>query len=452
MTPTALEIADRVGAGELTAEAAVGESLRRFVRLDGDLNAFTHVFADRALIEARAIDSALAAGAPPGPLCGVPFAVKNLYDIAGEATLVGSVVRADAAPATSDAPLVARLKAAGAILIGALNMDEFAYGFVTENAHYGPTRNPHDLDRIVGGSSGGSAAAVAAGIVPLTLGSDTNGSIRVPAALCGIFGLKPTFGRLDRTGVFPFVDSLDHAGPFAATLTDLAAVYDVLAAGEGVPPIGRGLAAAAARPLRVGVLGDHFTEGAFPEVLVSLQRAGEALGATFGVSLPGARAARSAAFCLTSYEGGRLHREEVRTRADLYDPAVRDRLRAGLLLPDEVAAAAQAVRRLFREEARRLFLDYDVLLAPTTPCPAPKIGQATMLLNGEEVSVRRNLGAYTQPISFIGLPVVNVPVFNAGALPLGVQIIAPAWREDLAFAAAARLVAAGVAVAHPPPI
>jgi aspartyl-tRNA(Asn)/glutamyl-tRNA(Gln) amidotransferase subunit A len=363
-------------------------------------------------------------------------------------TLAGSIIRKDAAPAVADAPMVARMKAAGAILVGALNMDEFAYGFVTENAHHGPAHNPHDLTRIAGGSSGGSAAAVAGRLVPLSLGTDTNGSIRVPSGLCGVFGLKPTFGRLDREGAFPLAESLDHVGPFALGVADLAAAYDAMA-DAGAAAVS-GLETASQRPLRVGVLGGWFTQGAFPEVVEGLTLAGEALEARFDVDLPGAEAARSAAFCLTTCEGARLHWRDLATRPGDFDPAVRDRLLAGTRLPDEVVAAARAYRPVFRAAARRLFEDYDVLLAPATPCPAPVIGQATMWLAGEEVSVRRNLGAYTQPISYIGLPVVAAPVNRPGRLPAGVQIIAPAWREDLALAAALRLERLGVVASHRP--
>jgi len=207
---SAFDIAAQVRDGDVTARAITEATLASIEKRDGALNAFTAVTADRALAAADAVDSARAVGKPLGPLAGVPFAVKNLFDIEGLPTLAGSKIRRDAPSPTRDATLVQRLTAAGAILVGALNMDEFAYGFVTENAHDGPVRNPHDPTRIAGGSSGGSAAAVAAGLVPLTLGSDTNGSIRIPAGLCGVFGLKPTYGRLSRQGVFPFVESLDQ--------------------------------------------------------------------------------------------------------------------------------------------------------------------------------------------------------------------------------------------------
>jgi aspartyl-tRNA(Asn)/glutamyl-tRNA(Gln) amidotransferase subunit A len=326
-------------------------------------------------------------------------------------------------------------------------MDEFAYGFVTENAHYGPTHNPHDLKRIAGGSSGGSAAAVAAGLVPLSLGSDTNGSVRVPAALCGVYGLKPTRGRLPTEGVFPFVRQLDVAGAFARSVEDLALAYDVLS-GDG--PLSPRLAELSEAPLRVGALGGWFVQGGASEVLQAYGAAAGALEAETDVELEGAEAARSAAFCLTAYEGGQLHLAELRSRAEDYDPAVRDRVIAGALLPLEVAEEALAFQPVFRRAAQRLFQRFDVLLAPATPCPAPFIGQAMMEIDGEPVSVRKNLGAYTQPISFIGLPVLTAPVNRPGRLPVGIQIITDHGREDLALAAAARLAARGVIAAPPP--
>lgn len=454
-----VEIAGEVRAGRVTARAVTEATLSRIQRLDGDINAFTAVTAERALAAAEAVDAEIAAGRAVGRLAGVPFAVKNLFDIQGLQTLAGSKIRRKAAPPSQDATLVQRLTAAGAVLVGALNMDEFAYGFVTENAHDGPVRNPHDPTRIAGGSSGGSAAAVAAGLVPLTLGSDTNGSIRIPAGLCGVFGLKPTYGRLSRQGVFPFVESLDHVGPFARSVEDLALAYDVL---QGADPAGdpicvreaellaSRLDALAEQPLRVGVLGGWFQQGAFREVLEALGRVGDALEASNTVTLQSAQAARAAAFCLTAFEGGELHHDDLAKRAMDYDPAVRDRLLAGALLPEGVAEAAKRFRTIFRDEVREAFQHYDILLAPASVCPAPPIGQATMEMDGVPVSVRKNLGAFTQPISYVGLPVVAAPVNRPGQLPIGVQIIAPAWREDLAFAAALRLQHAGVVAAHPP--
>ena len=224
MTSTAMAIATAIQQGETTATAIVTDTLDRIQAQNDRLNCFTTLLTASARNAAAEIDRKLAAEEPVGSLAGVPFAVKNLFDIAGTTTLAGSKINQDHPPATQDATVVARLKAAGAILVGALNMDEYAYGFVTINHHYGATPNPHDLTRIAGGSSGGSAAAVAAGLVPLTLGSDTNGSIRVPAALCGVYGLKPTYGRLSRAGTFLFSSSLDHIGPLARSIADIALV------------------------------------------------------------------------------------------------------------------------------------------------------------------------------------------------------------------------------------
>jgi len=461
MSPAnALETAAAVRSGRTTARASVEAALVRVERGNPVLNAFTAVLAERALARADALDARIARGEGVGALAGVPFAVKNLFDIAGLPTLAGSKIRRTAPPPSDDATLIQRLEAADAILVGALNMDEFAYGFVTENAHDGPTRNPHDKTRIAGGSSGGSAAAVAGGMVPLSLGSDTNGSIRIPASLCGIFGLKPTWGRLSRQGVFPFVDSLDHAGAFARTVEDLALAYDLMqgADPDGDPacrraaePVAEALAGLADRPLRVGVLGGWFAQGAFPEVLSALDSVAEALGARDRVILPRAQAARAAAFCLTPVEAAELHLADLKTSAMDYDPAVRDRLLAGALLPHGVARAAQRYRTVFRDEVRRAFEQFDILLAPASVCPAPGIGQTTMEMGGQPVSVRKNLGAFTQPISYIGLPVLTAPVNRTGQLPIGVQIIAPSWREDLALATGLKLQRLGVAAAHAPP-
>ena len=201
----ALAIAAMVRSGAISAAAVAEAALARIALRNPVLNAFTTITAERALNDARGVDAKLARGEDPGPLAGVPFAVKDLFDIAAVVTRAGSKIDAEGAPAAADATLVRRLAEAGAVLVGALNMDEYAYGFTTENSHYGPTHNPHDPARIAGGSSGGSAAAVAGGLVPLALGSDTNGSIRVPASLCGVFGLKPTYGRLGRGGARLFV-------------------------------------------------------------------------------------------------------------------------------------------------------------------------------------------------------------------------------------------------------
>ncbi|MDX7951911.1 amidase family protein, partial [Lichenihabitans sp. Uapishka_5] len=279
MTPphamSATAIAAAIRDGSLTAGAVVTATLDRIAAFDPGLGAFTTVTAARALARAEAVDAARRAGADPGPLAGVPFAVKNLFDLAGTTTRAGARINRDNPPATRDATLVERLEAAGAICVGALNMGEYAYDFTGENIHDGPSRNPHDLGRMSGGSSGGSGTAVAAGLVPLALGSDTNGSIRVPASLCGLFGLKPTLGRLSRARSFPFVASLDHLGPLGRSVADLALAYDAMQgldaddpaqAARPVEPVSSHLGAGTAG-LRIAVADGYFRQNAEPQAL-----------------------------------------------------------------------------------------------------------------------------------------------------------------------------------------
>jgi aspartyl-tRNA(Asn)/glutamyl-tRNA(Gln) amidotransferase subunit A len=336
-------------------------------------------------------------------------------------------------------------------------MGEYAYDFTGENAHDGPSRNPHDLARMTGGSSGGSAAAVAGGLVPFALGSDTNGSIRVPASLCGLFGLKSTYGRLSRARTFPFVGSLDHVGPLARSARDLALAYDAMQGHDEDDPV------CARRPVepallaltrgtagvRIAVAGGYFRRGAMPESLAAVDRVAQALAASREIEIPEAARARAAAFVITTAEGASLHLERLRTRANDYDPAVRDRLISGALVPAALVERAQKFRRWYRARVLELFGEVDVILAPATPGPAPLIGQQTFALDGVTTPVRANLGIFTQPISFIGLPVVAVPV-PLDPLPVGVQIIAAPWREDVALATAHALEQMGVAKAPRP--
>ena len=438
-----------------SAAQAVRCSLERIAATDARVNAFTTVLVERATARAQHVDRQGA----DGPLAGVPFAVKNLYDIAGVTTLAGSKIERAAPPASQDALLVRRLEAAGAVLVGALNMDEYAYGFTTENTHHGATRNPHDLSRISGGSSGGSGAAVAAGQVPLTLGSDTNGSIRVPASLCGVFGLKPTFGRLPRTGTYPFVASLDHLGPMARSVSLLAQAYDAMQGPDAADPacVSRpvettaGLLDRGSDGLRVGVLQGWFTEQAGDAARTAVQRVAQALRARQEVRWPEVERARAAAFLITNAEGAALHLPDLRTRAQDFEPLSRDRFLAGALLPAAWIAQAQRLRRWFAREVAASFRGVDLVLAPATPCTAPPIGTEWLEIAGQRLPARASLGLLTQPVSCIGLPVVTVPVWGcdpaAPHLPLGVQLIAAPWREAACLRAASELEAAGVASA-----
>jgi len=438
----------------MSAVATIQATLADIAARNPALNAFTTVTADRALARAAELDASRANGRAKLPLEGMPFAVKNLIDIAGLPTLAGARINREHPPATADATLISRLEAAGAILVGALNMGEYAYDFTGENVHDGPSRNPHDPTRMSGGSSGGSGSAVGAGLVPLALGSDTNGSIRVPASFCGVFGLKPTFGRLSRAGSFPFVTSLDHLGPLARTVSDLAAAYDAMqgwdpldpvCAERDAEPVSAGLSRGV-EGLRIATLDGYFRRGATPQALDAVAAVASALGVTRTVELPEPERARAAAYVITATEGAALHLDRLRTRAADFDPAVRDRLIAGALVPASLVVKAQKFRRWYRDEVLALFQRFDILLAPATPCPAPLLGQTELDLDGRTVPLRPNIGIYTQPISFIGLPVVVVPVLGS-PLPIGVQVIAPPWREDLALRVAARLESLGFVAA-----
>lgn len=454
---TAAEIAAAVKDGTTTAIAATEAALARIAKADATLNAFTDIVAERARARAGEIDAALARGDSVGPLAGVPFAVKNLFDVAGLATRAGSKINRDRAPSSHDATLITRLEAAGAVLIGALNMGEYAYDFTGENIHDGPSRNPHDPSRMTGGSSGGSGAAVAGGEVPLALGSDTNGSIRVPSSLCGIFGLKPTYGRLPRTGTFPFVASFDHLGPLARSVGDLALAYDAMqgpddgddACTERAPEPVSGLLTQGLDGLRIAKAGGYFETNLFPEAEEAVGRVVKALGVTRSVELPEAARARAAAYVISTTEGASLHLDRLRQQPNDFDPAVRDRLLAGAMVPAPLVDRAQKFRRWYRARVLELFEQVDVIIAPATRCVAPKLGQVTFTLGGVELPVRANVGLHTQPISFIGLPVVAVPI-PLEPLPIGVQIIAAPWREDIALRVAAALERAGVARAPRP--
>ena len=439
-----------IAEGRSTAARTIEAALTRIRARDPLLNSFTAVTEERARQRAQALDRARARGAALPPLCGVPFAVKNLFDIAGLPTLAGSKINRDASPAARDATLIERLEAAGAVLVGALNMGEYAYDFTGENIHDGASHNPHDLKRMTGGSSGGSAAAVAGGLVPLSLGSDTNGSIRVPASLCGLFGLKPTYGRLSRARSYPFCASLDHVGPLARSTRDLALAYDAMQGPDADDPVCSERAAAPVLPtlargaegLRVAVAGGYFNCRS-AEAVNALDRVAAALGANRDIDIPQAQRARSAAFIITATEGASLHLDRLRQRARDYDPAVRDRLIAGAMAPASLIGKAQKFRRWYREQVLRLFDRVDAILAPATPCAAPLHGQQTFSVGGVDMPVRANLGLYTQPISFIGLPVVVVPV-PLSPLPIGIQIIAAPWREDVALRLAHALETQGV--------
>jgi 1-carboxybiuret hydrolase len=440
---TAATIASAVREGRVTAAEVTRQHLAAIAARDGVLNSYTDVTAERATAKAAAIDAARARGEVLPALAGVPFAVKNLFDIAGIVTRAGSKINRDNPPAVTDATLVSRLDAAGAVLLGALNMGEYAYDFTGRNAHDGNALNPHDTSRMTGGSSGGSGGAAAAGLAAITLGSDTNGSIRVPASLCGLFGLKPTYGGLSRGGTFPFVASFDHLGPLARSALDLALAHDGMlghdprdpactsGAGPTTSELDKGIAG-----LRTARAGGYFARMGAPEAFNAVDTVARALDVTATIELPEAHRARAAAFTITMIEGAAQHRDRIRARPQDFDPEVRDRLIAGAMLPGEWYVKAQKFRRWYREKVLALFDHTDLILAPATPVSAPLVDQKTFVLDGQELPVRPNLGIFTQPISFIGLPVVTVPVWPKQGMPIGVQIIAAPGKDALVLRAA----------------
>lgn len=447
------EIAELVRGGQTSAVAVAEAAIARVRALDARINAFSEVTEDLASRAAARVDAAVAGGGDPGPLAGVPFAVKDLYDLAGIVTRTGSKIHAERAPATRNATVVDRLIGAGAVPIGALNMEEYAYGFFTDNEHFGRTLNPHDPTRTPGGSSGGSAAAVAAGLVPLALGSDTNGSIRVPAAFCGVFGLKPTFGRLSRAGTVLFVSSLDHVGPFARSVADLAAAYDAMQGPDPEDPVCLGLAPDAVSPrltsgidgLRCGVPGGYFSQLLDAPCRASVAAVSEALGAT-PIDLPDCMdAARAAAFAITSVEAMNERAHELRTRLGDFDSKTRYRFLAGSLIPGPWYAKAQQFRRWFTDQARQWFADFDLMVFPVAPIQAPRFGQTEALIDGQRVSTGLVLARFVQPLALLGYPIAVVPVPSAEGPPTGVQIIGRPFEEEKVLRAAAYLEETGIA-------
>ncbi|MEA9389706.1 AtzE family amidohydrolase [Acerihabitans sp. TG2] len=446
--------------GDISASEIATTTLEAIEQANPVINAYTHITRERLLNEAAAVDKTRASGMTLPPLAGIPYAVKNLLDVAGEVTLAGASLNRHNAVACHDAWTISRLSAQGAMLSGMLNMDAYAYGFTTENSHYGATRNPRDLTRIAGGSSGGSAAAVAAGLVHFTLGSDTNGSIRVPSSLSGILGLKPTFGRLSRRGSQPFVASLDHLGPMARCSEDLSYVYDAI---QGRDPHDHFQADQPTREtfsqlsqgqhgLRIAMLGGYFSTWCDDHAKTAVLQVAQALRAQDEIDLPQAELARTAAFIISASEGGNLYLPKLRSMPEQFEPLSRERLLAGAMIPAAWYVQAQRFRQHFQQQVLPLFDQWDILIAPATPSSATLIGQETLHINGHDLPTRANMGMLTQPISFLGLPVVTVPVTTANGLPIGLQLIAPPWREDLCLRAAWALEQQGIVKVSSSPV
>jgi aspartyl-tRNA(Asn)/glutamyl-tRNA(Gln) amidotransferase subunit A len=418
--------------------------LDRIAALDSKLRAFITVCAEAALESARAAEADLMAGRAVGPLHGVPWAPKDLYSTKGVRTTGGSTILADSVPA-ADATGVARLARAGAILLGKLNMHEFAYGPEGLNAHYGDTRNPWSTDayrRIAGGSSSGSGAAVAAGLAPGSLGSDTGGSIRIPASLCGITGLKPTYGRASRAGVLPLAWSMDHVGPMTRSARDCAlmlsaiAGYDPADATSSVLPVPDYGAAPTGdvKGLRVGLLRAHFTDAAASDVRAAVEAAAKQLeraGAVVDeVNLTHVAHVAAASAAIVASEALVYHAAWLRSRPLDYQADVRERLRLGAFVTGAHYVRSQQVRALVRREVDEALARRDVLLAPATPLTAPVLGERQTTLGDGPSDVRAALLRCARPFNFSGHPACAAPCgFTAGGLPIGVQVVGRPFDE-----------------------
>lgn len=429
--------------------------LARTAALEPRLNTYIQLTADSAREAARKAEAELARGEYRGPLHGVPLGLKDIFDQAGLPNTFGSRVLREYRPQTT-ATVVGRLLEQGAVLTGRQNLHEFAFGITTDNPHYGPTRNPWDPSRIPGGSSGGTAAAIAAGMAYGGLGTDTGGSVRIPAALCGVAGLKPTYGRVSRHGVLPLAWSLDHVGPLARTVADLALLLQAIAG-----PDSRDLTAAAvpvpdypaslqgpegARGLRVGVPRQFYFDNVHPGVAAAVRDAIDQLsrlGAeVIEVDLPRVAHAPAALTPIIAGEAATWHRKWLLERGDEYGLEVRTRLEAGLRLPATAYLQAQQIRAAIAADFAAAFARVDLLVAPTVAIPAPAIGTTTYTLDGVPQDVRLAINRLTGPANLAGLPALSVPWSRVEGLPVGVQIIGPAWSEPTLLRAAHALEAA----------
>lgn len=435
-------LAAALRAGELSPREAVAQQLARIEEVDGDVNAYVAVRAEEALAEAEALERA----GPRGPLWGVPVAVKDMIDVAGTPTTAGSRILADNVP-REDAAVVGRLRKAGAVVVGKLNTHEFAYGALTTSPYFGPARNPWALDRICGGSSGGSGAAIAAGLAAGTLGTDTAGSIRIPACFCGATGLRPSTGRVSNRGILPVAWSFDTVGPIAATAEDCALILEVVAGHDPddpstldapVPRYAERLAGGV-RGLRIGIVDELLEQSdarvgaAVAEALGELRSQGAEL---VHVEVPLLRHAGTIQQAMQFQEATAAHLPWLRTRLPDYADDVRARLLVGLFLPSTLYVTGQRARRIAYEDMRRLFERVDLLAAPAMPVLPPRIGEETVELAGREVPYRLALIPFNSPWSLVGSPVVSAPCGFVEGLPVGLALVGPRLGEETVLRAA----------------
>ena len=442
---TIAESASLIADKRLSPVELVSAHLERIERTDARLNSFITLLADEALADARRAESAVLAGACRGPLHGIPIALKDLYYTKGIRTTMGSRIMNDFVP-NYDAAVVERFRDAGAALLGKLQMHEFALGVTSQNPHHGPARNPWDTARITGGSSGGSGSAVAAGQCMAALGSDTGGSIRIPSALCGIVGFKPTFGRVSRHGVFPLAHSLDTVGPMARSVTDAALMMNAIAGYDARDP------SCANRPnedftallgqdidgLRVGAPQEYFYDVIADEVRAAVLQAAqtlEALGANVeDCSIPALNDSIAISGAILLTEAAEVHLDNLRERASDIGDDVRSRLEDGAVTPAIAYIKAQRARTEFNRQIAAAMNAYDILLAPAVPVGAPRIDADAVQIGGATASKLALMPRLTRPHNICGIPTVSVPCgFTSDGLPIGMQLAARPFEDARAL-------------------
>ena len=432
---------------QLSSTELVEAHLARIRETDGLLNSFITLLSDESLSQARNASSQIRSGKHEGVLHGIPVGLKDLYYTKNVRTTIGSKITADFVP-DYDAAVTEKFNKAGAILLGKLQMHEFALGVTSENPHYGPAHNPWDIDCITGGSSGGSGSSVASGQCMAALGSDTGGSIRIPAPFCGIVGLKPTFGRVSRYGVYPLSWSFDTVGPMARTVEDTALVLNAISGHDhrdnsSINCLDQDFTSQVGleiKGLRIGIHRDYFFEVGDPEVMDAVEVATtvlEGLGAVLtDVSVP---MMPECAFGLTilASEGAEVHLENLRNNAGLMDPYVRTRLLSGLMITAPDYIRAQRARTLFNNQVAEIFEQVDLILTPTTPIPAVGIGHAMDLFGETGESGYNLLSRNTRPFNLTGSPAISVPCgFTRMGLPIGLQLTGRLFDEATVFRAA----------------